>query len=240
MSANPIEARSVSTSRMRWSRRRTTTPAGAAARTRCRRTCLPGTPRCRCAASASGPGRPTRSRSTRGRPPASARPSRTCRGCRRALPRARGSEGRSSRPGDRRPTRPTRTSRRRTRRGRPTGRHTRLPGGRAYALAGRLSGNGARCLPAAGGGSRGGGTGSPEPRRSRRRRPVWDSRTQLPSPGARCPRRSTRPTHSGRAGTSRASEPPVSATQTATPKKTPPQVATIFPPLANRRKSGRQ
>ena len=34
--------------------------------------------------------------------------------------------------------------------------------------------------------------------------------------------------------------PPVSATQTATPKKTPPQVATILPPLAKRRKSGRQ
>ena len=32
----------------------------------------------------------------------------------------------------------------------------------------------------------------------------------------------------------------MSATQIATPKNTPPQVATIFPPLAKRRKSGRQ
>ena len=34
--------------------------------------------------------------------------------------------------------------------------------------------------------------------------------------------------------------PAVSATQIATPKKTPPQVATILPPFAKRRKSGRQ
>ena len=98
-----------------------------------------------------------------------------------------------------------------------------------------------RARRAAARGWRDAGRGSPPPRRRRRRRPTSGSRRGTRRPAARSRRRSRRATRSEERGTRRARRAPaVSATQTATPKKTPPHVATILPPFAKRRNSGRQ
>ena len=72
-------------------------------------------------------------------------------------------------------------------------------------------------------------------------RPTSDTRRCTRRPAARSRRRSRRATRSADVRkTASQTTPAVSATHTATPKKTPPHVATIFPPFAKRRKSGRQ